>query len=392
MRHSLLLAVFPLFLFFHFERTFLCDKFCFLFLSFPLSAQNDKIPLFKIPDWAQAQIDETLERIKAWQGDDVTVVFLLISDIHSGWMNFGKEVNFQDTKYHIAVLLRASIQMKADFVGELGDIGFDRDTKWVATSLEHAEKKLNAQIALYRDFPLPVLFCMGNHDDGTANGFSRSEKKLLPKDYGEMFNGLTCAKGFRLIRSPAGDYGYFDVPGKKYRVFFMNTSEEGRAGYSESQLQFLADNLKMPEDFCAVVLQHISLHQTISPWLPSTVSRMKNDTVCIALLEDFVRGAKGEMNGVKWDFTQNQNTALAGTISGDSHFDVQAFENGVNYVITQSYGTIQPKNLPPFARYQRFDRRQNLLCDVVVIKPEKREMKFFRIGIGGKEFDREFSF
>jgi len=365
----------------------------FFLSTLPLFAQEAKIPAFETPDWAQAQIDDAQKRIATWAGEDETVIFPLISDLHSGIPEFQAPVNFRDSKIHAVILLRAASQLHADFVADLGDHGFDRDSNWVASTLEHAEKRLQSQVALYKSTDLPVIFCMGNHDDGSANGHSRSEKKLSTKEFGEMFSGQTVAKGYKLTRGPNGDWGFFDLPEKKFRVFFMNTCDEGNYGFfSKAQLQFLADGLKLHEGWTAVTLEHICLHQTIGCWLPSRKSSMRNDQIYIKILEDFVKNAKGELDGVNWDFTGNRNTALAGTLSGDSHFDAQATENGVNYVITQSYGTINLNNLPENGRNLRFDRSRELLCDVVVIKPQKRVMRFFRLGAGGAECDREFAF
>lgn len=361
--------------------------------TLPLFAQDAKIPEFETPDWAQAQIDDVQKRIAAWAGDDETVIFPLISDLHSGIPEFQDPVNIRDSKVHAVMLLRAAKQLNADFVADLGDMGFDRDTSWVASTLEHAEKRLQSQVALYKSTDLPVIFCMGNHDDGSANGHSRSEKRLSTKEFGEMFTGQTIAKGYKLTCGPNQDWGFFDLPEKKFRVFFMNTCDEGKYGFfSKAQLQFLADGLKLPEGWCAVTLEHICLHPTIGCWLPSRKHSMGNDQIYVQILEDFVKNAKGELDGVSWDFTGNRNTGLAGTISGDSHFDAQDTVEGVNYVITQSYGTIHPNNLSENGRNLRFDRSREMLCDVVVVKPAKRVMRFFRLGAGGPECDREFKF
>ncbi|MDO4574894.1 MAG: metallophosphoesterase [Planctomycetia bacterium] len=353
----------------------------------------EEMPPLETPQWAAAQIDEVRQRIDAWKGTDVGVVFPLVSDIHAGNPGFSETPDFRDTKTHVRILQRAATQIQADFMAELGDIGFDRDSHWNPSTPEHAQKRLASQQLLYRDFSLPVLFCMGNHDTGRAFGGVFGGKRLSNREYGEMFNGQTRGKGFPLVVGPNGDYGYYDLPGKPCRVFFLNSSEAGERGYSQEQVQFLADHLRMPKDFCAVVLQHISIHRSLGPWLPATQSaKISYGETARTVLEAFVQKEKGEKDGVRWDFTQNQNTTLAGCIFGHSHFGNQIYERGVHYILTQSYGTIHDENLPDFADYTRFGRKESLLCDIVVLKPAQREMRIFRLGAGGAEKDRDFHF
>jgi hypothetical protein len=196
-----------------------------------------------------------------------------------------------------------------------------------------------------------------------------------------------------LVTGPSEDYGCYDVPGKKCRVFFLNTSDSSEAGYSLEQLQFLADHLRVPPDTCAVVMGHKCIHPTIGKWKGDKPGTIKNGDLCIKMLAAFRAGAKGDQQGVRWDFTGNKGTSLAGCLSGDSHFNSQAICNDINFIITQGYGTVSAKDLPEGVDYvTSVDRTQTMLVDVVAVKPAKREMKFFRVGAGGPERDRAFKF
>lgn len=349
------------------------------------------IPDFAVPAWVDQQISEAKARFDAWRGDDELVVFPLVTDIHAARPLFSNPPDFRDTKYHVLFAQRAALAFNADFFAELGDIGFDRDLKWQPSKKADAELRLESQRNLFKDFPLPVLFCMGNHDNGSAYGGFYSELRLTEQEYGAMFNGMIKKKGVPLVTGPGEDYGYYDVPGKNCRVFFLNSSDGN--GFSLTQVQFLADNLRLPPGTCAVVLQHRCLHPSIGKWRGSRPGCFKNGELAIKILAAFRAGEKGEAEGVEWDFTGNRDCSLAASISGDSHFNNQALYHGIHFIITQGYGTVSAKNLPDNVDYVTpVDRSKTMLVDMVAIKPAKREMMIFRIGAGGPERDRAFSF
>ncbi|MDO4584238.1 MAG: metallophosphoesterase [Planctomycetia bacterium] len=351
-----------------------------------------------IPDWVDKKIETAFSRYAAWKGTDDVIVFPVVSDIHAARPKWEEPANFNDTRWHILFAQRAAKRFQADFYADLGDIGFDRDLAWKPSRYDAAKERLASQVELFQGFAktTPTFFCMGNHDSGRAYGNVFSELRLTAKEYGEMFNLLTPASANRVL-GPNSDYGFFDVPGKRCRVFFLNTSDAHESGYSVEQLQFLADHLQVPEGYCVVVLQHICLHPKIGKWNPVREGiSVRNGAWGVQILEAFVQGEKGsakldEKTTLAWDFTGNRNTRLAGIISGHSHFDQQAEVHGVNHIITQSYGTISKRDLPENALYRPFSRKEQMLLDMVVIRPSTGEMRFFRIGEGDTECDRTFA-
>ena len=365
---------------------------CFVRAEQP-AAQSTSVPVFETPAWAKRQIDEAYLRFESWRGGEDAVVFPLVSDIHAALPFFSNPPDFKDTKYHVLLAQRAALKFKADFFAELGDIGFDRDLKWKPSKKEDAQNRLESQRNLYRNFPLPVLFCMGNHDSGRAYGEFFSEQTLSAKEYGGMFNGMIKKRGTELATGPNEDYGYYNVPGKKCRVFFLNTSDSFEAGYSLEQMQFLADHLKVPPGTCAVVMGHKCIHPMIGKWRGNKPGSINNGELCIKILSAFRAGGKGEAEGVCWDFTGNRDTSLAGFLSGDSHFNSQAVAEGVHFIISQGYGTVSAKDLPDGVDYvTSVDRTKTMLVDLFAINTAKREMKIFRIGAGGPDRDRAFQF
>ncbi len=335
-----------------------------------------------IPDGITAKIEETYKRFEQWRGTDPVIVFPLMTDIHSFRPNLPSPPDFNDSKCHLLYGKTAAIKFNADFFADLGDIGLDHPT---THNPENAQKRLAANLTIYKNFPLPVLFCMGNHDHNNKSFYISS------RDYGEMFNGMTKNKGVPLITGPNSDYGFYDIPGKKCRVFFLNTSDFGYYGFSENQLQFLADNLRLPEGSSAVVLEHYCV-PAIGHWNSFLDTKAQNEKIFIKILEARAANTKGSEKSVHWDFTQSRQVSLVGVICGDSHFDHQTKINGVHYIITQGYGGINPKEASQGSVHLRFDRSKDLLIDVAAIKPDKKIMKIFRIGAGGAERDREFKF
>lgn len=337
----------------------------------------------EIPDWAKAKIDETQKRIDAWKGDDLCVIFPYMTDIHSRSVTIADPIDWSDSKMHIYIGQQAARQMKVDFFADLGDM----EIEMVPKTPEEVESMLASKQTIYRDFDLPALFSMGNHDHG--------KNRIVSSDrFGEMFNGMTAAKGFKLVFGESQSWGFYDLPEKKTRVFFTNTSDDGYYGLSVSQLQFIADHLAdLEEGWTAVIMQHFCVQVVIGHWTSWPNCHAKNEDVFIKMCEDFVANRSGGMNGVKWDFTANKDTRLAGCFYGDSHFDHHLLSNGVHYSISQGYGGVNPKELPDDqAVHTNFNRASECLVDVVVIKPEKREVKIFRVGAGGEARDREYTY
>ncbi|MDD4537579.1 MAG: metallophosphoesterase [Lentisphaeria bacterium] len=351
------------------------------------------VPEFAVPAWVDQQISETKARFDAWRGDDEVVVFPLVTDIHAARPFFTNPPNLRDTKYHVLFAQRAALACNADFFAELGDIGFDRDLKWQPSKKADAELRLEAQRNLFKDFALPVLFCMGNHDSGRAFGGVFSELRLTQDEYGAMFNGMTKKKGVPLVTSPGEDYGYYDVPGKKCRVFFLNTSDQHEVGVTPTQMQFLADNLRLPPGTCVVLLSHATIHPTLGKRDGQKPRSIANGSIGLQLLTAFRKGEKGSAGDVHWDFTANQDCSLAGWISGHNHFNDHREHEGIPFILSQGYGTKHLKDLPTGVDYVTpVDRTKTMLVDMVAIKPAKRDMMIFRIGAGGPERDRAFKF
>ena len=344
-----------------------------------------------IPAWAKREICLGLARYWAWKGEDETVAFPIVTDVHSRTGALPKDLSFADSKMHIFLAQHAAEEGMADFLADLGDIDLDmgsfKNGKRAAfCEKEQMEARLDAQVRIYEDCPCPVFFCVGNHD--------HSGGRYASAQFGARFNvGITQARGHALALGPDGSYGFYDIPAKKTRAIFLNSSDEGYYGYSVAQLAFFARSLAtLPEGWTAFLLQHFCIQTVIGRWTSYPDTKAKRQEKVIAVMEDFVARRKGSADGVAWDFSGRKDARFAGCFFGDSHFDNYLRANGVDYSISQGYGTVQPKELTivPTAVYTRFPRASQMLVDYVGIKPAKREVRIFRLGAGGPARDRGY--
>ena len=365
-----------------------------VFFCYSEAADQHNDPAGQIPVWASDQINETFKRFQSWKGSDQVVVFPMVTDVHSethrnATANNGDpaQIDWNDTKNHVYIAQQAALIFGADFIVDLGDIGIDRYDDYTPSKPEDLYWRLAAQLRLYQDFTaIPVFFCIGNHDHGPDH-FAISNRI-----YGETFNLPTLRRGVPITTGSDFDYGFYDIPEKTTRVFFLNSSDEGYYGFSREQLQFFADNLRMPPGWTVVICQHFCVDRSVGIWLSAPHIRANRGEIWTAIVKSFLHNQAGSLDGITWDFTQNSDCRLAGCFVGDSHYDNQGNAEGFNNIITQGFGRVLEQNMPEGAINTQYDPGIETLIDVAVIKPKKRELKIFRIGAGSSSRDRVFSF
>ena len=339
-----------------------------------------------LPAWASAEIEKALARYRAWKGADLTAAFTLVTDIHSHTAEIAEPVDWKDKKAHIPLAIRTAVLADADFVADLGDHDLDR----MSTSRETIERRMASTVTLYEPCPLPVLFCMGNHDHGRPLP-GEKDPPVSNARFGEAFNTLAGRRGHRLVLSDDKSWGYYDMPSKRTRAIFLNTSDSAYYGYSEKQVQFFADALRAPKGWTTVALQHYCIVSAIGhwrSWRQKEAFTGKNAALVQRIAEDRIAHGKGSERGVTWDFTSEEGCAFAGFFCGDSHFDNQIDWQNVHYTISQGYAGCSDYNLPYGAVCTPFERDRMCLFELVAIKPDKGEVKVFRVGAGGEARDR----
>lgn len=325
----------------------------------------------------QEQIDRAAEDYRKWKKNDLCVGFPILTDLHSNLTPGDPRICMKRfAAGHLELLGRLAEAAGADFAADLGDDGFDVPLK----AETEGDQLLGLMETAYRSSRVPVIHCIGNHD----LHFPKMDKAF----WGNWLREVNRGKA-EFTAGPDGSFGFYDLPSKPCRVFFLNTSDRTRSGFSEEQLAFLKQHLaELPADRTAVILTHIC---------PLTRARWKTHPPT----DQSYRFP--ELSKILIDFTAGGGK-LAGVFSGDSHFDLFDFEDGVNYFVTQGYGGASPKSeLPPqsrifhqfsetLGRSDTFDMDEYCLFDLVGIKLEKREIRIFRAGAGGFNYYRGAKF
>ena len=215
----------------------------------------------------------------------------------------------------------------------------------------------------------PVMIAKGNHDDNTMytdyrNGYIDPEKMtrvLLNKDIKK-----TNRNPGQIERA----YGYYDIPNKKTRVFVLNSIDvptrldedtnklyyngQGTTGFSQEQLQFVADHLRFDEEGWQVIF--FSHHPLItfadddteaSGYSCSSVTGNHGGKSLIELIEAFAGNKKGTAvnvitdfeSKVAYDFTGNKSNTVIACICGHTHVYCHKQQNGIHYIATRAvYG------------------------------------------------------
>lgn len=323
-----------------------------------------------LPDWANAQIDEAVARYKAWKGTDEAVAFTFMTDVHSYLTEIPATPNFANSRYHVLFAQEAAVRAGCDFLVDGGDHDYDN----ICKSDEEALKRMAVAEHVCKDFAkLPVLFCLGNHDHGPFLG--RKTPPISSERFGDVFNGMAERHGHKLVFGENKSWGYYDVPNKKFRAIYCNTSDDGYYGLSQSQIDFLKTALEtLPEGWKAVAFGHYCVFNEIGHW------KSYQGGADIRRKKEFMETLEA--------FAKRRPKDLVGYFCGDSHFDNEMEFRGVNWTISQGYGGVGPADKPWGARTIPFSRAKSMLFELVGVKPVVGEFRVFRVGAGGAAFDR----
>lgn len=326
----------------------------------------------KLPDWAEAKIGEAVARYQAWKGTNETVAFTFMTDVHSRLADTNAAPNFANSRYHVLFAEAAADRAGCDFLVDAGDHDFEHQ----CPTAEEAFKRMALVRQLYASCTArPVLFCLGNHDHGPFLK-DRSVRPISSAQFGDALNSLAEQHGFKTVFGENRSWGYCDIPGKKFRAIFCNTSDEGYYGFSQSQVDFVELSLKsLPEGWTAAAFSHYCVFDEIGHWKRYQRGGIKRKKEFMAVLEKFA---------------QSRPHAFVGIFCGDSHFDNEQELRGVNWTVSQGYGGVSAADKPWGARTIGFSRNKDMLFELVAVKPQTGECRIFRVGAGGAAFDRGY--
>ena len=237
----------------------------------------------------------------------------------------------------------------------------------------------------------PVIVCKGNHDDNTMytdykNGYVDSET---------LYN-LVTSKDTEKAKRNVGDlekaYGYYDIPNKKVRVFALNSDDvptaldeesnklsyggQNNAGFSQAQLQFVADSLKITEEGWQVIffshhpLMTFTKEDTeASGYSCSGVTVNHGGQALLEIIQAFVNKEKGTCNNtqqdfevnVEYDFTRNKSNTVIASICGHTHVYCHKEVDGVHYIATRAVLGHPTYNYISTSTYIVIDRKNRVL-------------------------------
>lgn len=371
-----------------------------------LSANEDPtlgIDGVAFPTWATEKIADGLKRFSAWKGADEVVSFPLITDVHSHAPGpTGTAPAWGDSKSHVLFQRAIAQATGADFLANLGDMDFDVNILGTTPDWTQVQPVIDGFVKLYSNERRPVLFTVGNHD--------HAKGRWTSKQFGDTFlRGINGPHGHDLHLSDCGTWGYYDIPAKKFRAIFLNTSDEGYLGFSVRQMQFLSDTLAAaPEGWNVAIFQHANIPSFIASWRRFIGDgNFKRSGIEMQMVEDFanhrgdlVQGfnnppIRGQFGGVKWDFSQSKAN-LVGVFQGHLHAESFLKYANVAYVIRPGYGTVpydcrcgewrDPKH------ELKFNRVTDMMIDLVAVKPTRRLVHIFRFGCGGPKSELEYTY
>ena len=238
--------------------------------------------------------------------------------------------------------------------------------------------------------PDKLVFCEGNHDRNVVS------PRLTKTEFYNVVYRQTKNKNI-VWGSKENAYYYRDFPTYKIRVIVLNVYEhmydndkydEGKCGYSNTQLEWLANEaLQILEGWSVIVLTHDSPVEMDY----NGASNQNNAMQLIQILEAFKDG-----NNITVQYTDERNSGLfsvnvttafstPGTLiavlSGHAHCDDAKKVNGINYVqIVCAYIDVVEdfsgyKNRPAFSS-------KAYAFDIGIVDTENRTLKLKRIGYG----------
>ena len=364
-----------------------------------ISSIEDRV--IKIPTNIKEEIGTTFKRFSSWNAGKDKIVFPVFTDIHAG-TTFNKIKQLKN-------LIDNFNQFGFDFYANLGDVGID--VAYTNGGLDASYKLLNYISDASNMANAPVLFANGNHETIVKELPTRVRKEYLNKPQERKWKGLKYADG--------GNNGTYFNEEKGLKVIILdnyakadtdnNSSYLTYEGIDKEQLSWFIDELVKAKDVeNIIVLEHCFPYYK-GNWRSEKEERgntiyedpAANDEYCpsrasirnaIIAFNKRRTGTDSVYNDVSYNFS-NATGTICGLFSGHSHFDVHYQEDGLLLVCHQSMGDLDlEKNMPSWGIHSEFDKLTNTLIDVVSICPSARQIKIFRVGTGGEERDREFSY
>lgn len=267
-------------------------------------------------------------------------------------------------KRHLACYNVLSESIKADLVVYGGDYLNNSAQTNKQTALE-AHKAV--RLLMDKTVSLcPAVVGKGNHDDNTMytdykNGYVNSDTLY------RLVTNKDADSSKRNTDYLEKSYGYYDIPNKKIRVFMLNSDDvptnldestnkltyggQNTSGFSQDQLQFVADNLVFKESGWQVLFfSHHPLMAFVDDdteakgYTCNGVVQNNGGKAMLDLLSAFQNKEKGTLKNsvvdfeisVTYDFTENKSNTIIASVCGHTHVYCHKLKDGIHYIATRA--------------------------------------------------------
>lgn len=359
----------------------------------------------------QLEVDSTIYSLQNLKkANTATIAFL--TDLHTADANGGNETKI---KKAITGYNAISSAVKTDLLLLGGDYMDNNPTTTKEKALGWYSNLRD--VIDCRNSKTPMAVIKGNHDDNTmytdyANGLVDIE--TFWEVFGDIDNERTVRDGGNIEDC----YGYYDIPNKKIRVFYLNTVDipqkfyevlnklnyraQWDTGISINQLQFVADNLKFDDyGWRVMVFTHHPLMYNIAIENGCGVKADRGGTALLELLDKFNSGntagsisvtAQDFAGTVTYDFTDNKDCKIVACVNGHTHRDsVDVYNDSFFCISTRAvYGHPSYDGHISSSAYFVVDRNENKLHLVYNGDGEEKVFNYDSLTAGEPEESVEY--
>lgn len=320
-------------------------------------------------DYYLNEIESTVQKVKRLTTEP-SLVFFVCTDLH--YNSLKKNTLKMDTVTDMSINMKVlKDRIKVDGLICLGDIV---DAQLPAKT-EEVEKQIQYVMRRFKSTELPLIYCIGNHDDFRYIS-SKVGNVFTPKQLYSMYMSSVLPQRVS-DESMQGLNYYVNYDKYKIRVFVLdsnyqdiNKNNKWRYGFSDNTLSWFCKQLQnIPSGWSILVLTHRRLIQSNN----TEVKWLYNQRQMMEAVEKYIA---------------NGGSYIA-TIYGHIHRDYDNRYPFLEFSVgAQRFGNLKP-NAGAVAPLRKKNTATEDLWDVLIIKPNSRKIHTVRFGAG---FDREWSY
>ncbi|KAF0500065.1 DUF2479 domain-containing protein [Pediococcus acidilactici] len=240
----------------------------------------------------------------------------------------------------------------------------------------------------------PILFTMGNHDDGSV--WKDGAEVITLKELTDIYDYQFYNKG-EIRPDNTASYAYYDFPNQKVRAISLSGfenpevyNEDGTIKYKRGvasvftakQLNWLVQALKISSDWSVIIFNH-SPYEGFYNNAPYNYITNLNHNVLKDILKAFVNGTKVTSVGVNTDFPANITADFSGQGKGTLITNVFGHEHrDADKVVIDDIPAIERTCDIALTTDRVVGTSSEYAFDIIEINVLKRTIKFNRFGAG----------